>query len=71
MIWALTSRLNRTKDSFTTIMLWCRKWLLQPHIRQRKLKKFGRISMSTADVDLKIGKLENEKNYAVYEKWKK
>lgn len=23
-----------------------------------------------ADVDLKIGKLENEKNYAVYEKWK-
>lgn len=22
------------------------------------------------DVDLKIGKLENEKNYAVYEKWK-
>ena len=52
MIWVLTSRLNRTKDSFIPIMRWCRKWLRQPHIHQRKLKKFGEISISTKPMSI-------------------
>ncbi len=71
MIWALTSRLNRTKDSFYNYNAMVSEMVTSTAYSAEEIKEIWEDFYEyKADVDLKIGKLENEKNYAVYESGK-
>ena len=71
MIWALTSRLNRTKRQLYNYNAMVSEMVTSTAYSAEEIKEIWEDFYEyKADVDLKIGKLENEKNYAVYEKWK-